>query len=144
MVDAVKFEALVQRNMALNAGVNFQSMADFLATIAVRQLERLQGNTLTANKRLLEAFSLQRCTLALKALAAAVAEAWQQEASLEGSEAVSNANWLDWTALRKSLESLRSCSSLFEVYPLLQQIILASERCVSKQAATLETGSNHL
>ena len=66
-----EFEELVQRNMAVNCSINFQGLAEFLATIAVRQLRRL-GTSAAYSSDVLEEFSLQRCTLAQESLARAL------------------------------------------------------------------------
>lgn len=58
----------MQRNLAANCGINFSSLAEFLGTIAVRQIQRLSQATSAQEDDLFEAFSLRRCTLALKAL----------------------------------------------------------------------------
>lgn len=152
LVDEEEFESLVQRNMALNAGINLYSFAEFLATIAVRQLERLHESNVAGTRRLLETFSLHRCMLALKAVAGAMSSSGQNlsTANEPFNEADSRhmrpvelswgADEEDLAALQLALQSLRE-SSPPEAIRALEYITAVSEASLLRQSAVLQTGN---
>ena len=61
-----EFEDLVQRNMAMNCGLNFYSMAHFMGSMAVRKWRALQSKNCDDPEYLATLFSMQRAYLILK------------------------------------------------------------------------------
>lgn len=68
-----EFEDLVQRNMAMNCGLNFYSMAHFMGSMAVQKWRALQSKDRDDPEYLATLFSMQRAYLILENLLVALA-----------------------------------------------------------------------
>ena len=68
LASPMEFQDLVQRNMAMNCGLNYYSMGHFMASIAAEEMRKLQCPSRSKSERVSALYNLKKTHLVLKSI----------------------------------------------------------------------------
>ena len=154
---AEEFEALVERNMAANCGLDFRVAAEFVGCIAARELHLMRQPAAKRAQRLMHIFNMRRALPVLEGLLAKLdsSQATTEQAYRASKEAASSAAPVESLAFpaacKLSREAANSAAEVGVLAPSdLTNGLSESENCAScsqsqlrsSEMSTLEDKSN--